>query len=616
MKSGFPKIALVPINAHLGAFDKNRDLIVSKAREAASAGANLIVFPELALFGYHPMDLLERDSIVLAQEEILHGLVSELPPEVGVLVGAVERNIHRGKPYFNSAFLIENGKIQRSFRKQLLPVYDVFDDGRHFEPGRMVENLFHYKGYNFLTLICEDMWGWDHLHSKNPLLDIHPSQCDGVINLSASPYTLNKWEKRRLLARETVAHLKAPLFYTNMLGGQDELIFDGDCFVMDSRGKIVLESTVFSEKILFYFPPSGDGANLPMESNFSRSAHPCASNPHKVDDQINQTVSGQAKSNQRSLAQEDPSQSKWSQAKSSQDRLSKEGFYPDQSLNSSKYMERESTGSSIGILRQALVLGLRDFVNKLGFNKVHLGLSGGIDSAVVGVLAVEALGPKKVHFVGLPSPFNSPQSLELANEMADRLGAHWFQCSIDPVYNEVIRSFEKMTGPLEFSLVHENAQARIRGLLLMMFSNRENSLLLGTSNKSEFATGYTTLYGDMCSGLAVIGDLLKGQVYDVARCINKKEELIPRAIIDRPPSAELRPDQKDSDSLPSYFDLDKAVARVIVARGAAETDIEKWVLAQTFRSEFKRWQSPPILKVSDHAFGQGRRMPIAHRCRS
>jgi len=536
MIKSLPKLALVPLNSHLGCFEENKRHIIKKCKEAESNGVDLVVFPELSLFGYHPMDLLERDSIVRRQQKILDELLTELPENLGVLIGAVERNNERGKPYFNSAFFIHERQVKKTFKKQLLPVYDVFDDGRHFEPGQMKENFLTFKNHKFLLLICEDMWGWDPLHRKNPILEINAEQCDAIINMSASPYTRTKRARRREFAHRTAKHLDAPLFYVNMLGGQDELIFDGDVFVQGPKVDELIQRPLFDESI--FYPLSYKKSSFPKNSE-TRSAD----------------------------------------------------------------------------LIQSLVVGLRDFVIKIGLDKVHLGMSGGIDSAVVGALACKALGPDRVHFLGLPSPFNSPKSLSLAKTFAKNTGAHWHECSIEKTYKAAIQTFENFLGQQEFSLVHENAQARIRGLLLMMFANKENSLLLGTSNKSEFATGYTTLYGDMCSGLAVIGDLLKNEVYEVAKEINKDEEIIPLGIINRTPSAELRPNQKDSDSLPDYEILDKAVEKIIVKKEEAKTETELWVLNQVFKNEFKRWQGPPILKISDHGFGQGRRMPIAHGAR-
>ncbi|MCB0378817.1 MAG: NAD(+) synthase, partial [Bdellovibrionales bacterium] len=267
----------------------------------------------------------------------------------------------------------------------------------------------------------------------------------------------------------------------------------------------------------------------------------------------------------------------------------------------------------VEFLHQGLVLGIRDFLGKTGFQKAHLGLSGGIDSAVVACLAADAIGPNNLTVVALPTQFNSPESYSSAEQLAKNLGCDFKEIEIQTSFDEVVRAYEMGMGARDFSLMHENIQARLRGLMLMAISNDKGSFLLSTGNKSEYAAGYTTLYGDMCGGLAPLGDLLKKQVYDLANYYNSQTEIIPQFIIEREPSAELRPNQKDVDSLPPYDDLDKAVDRLVCNRNKPRGEVEKWLLNRLMHSEFKRWQAPPILKVSTHAFGQGRRMPIAHR---
>nr|WP_295902408.1 NAD(+) synthase [uncultured Bdellovibrio sp.] len=266
-------------------------------------------------------------------------------------------------------------------------------------------------------------------------------------------------------------------------------------------------------------------------------------------------------------------------------------------------------------LRRALVLGIRDFCKKTGLQKIHLGLSGGIDSAVVAALAVDALGPSQVVTLGLPGPYNAPQSLTLAEGLAKNLGVDFKVVEMKSMYENVVSALEKGIDLSGFGIVHENLQARLRGITLMAYSNKENSLLLTTSNKSEYAAGYSTLYGDMCGGLAPLGDLTKEQVYALAKYYNQQGEVIPQEIIDRAPSAELRPDQKDEDTLPPYVKLDKSVQHLVEESGAAKTETDKWLLPVLMRTEFKRWQAPPILKVSKHSFGRGRRYPIAHKAK-
>ena len=529
------RLALAQMNSHLGYFDYNVKKILSLCKEAGDKKCQLVVFPELNVLGYHPRDLLERPGVIENQNKAIEELLNKVPKNIFCLVGAVTENSHRGKPYFNSALLIQNNKIIKQFNKELLPVYDVFDDSRHFAHGQLVNNQFQCHGKNIQVLICEDMWGWDELHEKNPLLDLDPNRVDLVVNLSASPFAFNKKNQRLLFARKTVEQLKAPLIYVNMVGGQDELIFDGGSFALDEKARLLAESPYYREDL-----------NI-------------------VD------------------------------------------------LKEKKGERHSPPKTNIEYLHKALVLGLRDFIFKLGFKKAHLGLSGGVDSAVTVCLLVDAIGAENVTAINLPTNFNPEQSFYLAETMAKNLGCHFHKIPVQEAYEKLIQSYENCFGLKKFSLVHENIQARLRGLFLMAYGNEYKSLLIATGNKNEYATGYTTLYGDMCGGLAPLADLLKNQVYELASYYNQDQSLIPDDIITRPPSAELRTDQKDSDSLPDYNLLDSSIDRLVCHRQKAQTKTDHWLLKQLYCSEFKRWQAPPVLKVSNHAFGQGRRMPLAHR---
>ncbi len=536
------RIALAQINSKLGDFTGNSEKILSYTVRAKEKHADLVVFPEAALFGYHPVDLLERPSVVKAQEETLVKLHKSIPKEIGVLVGAIVRNPSReGKRYWNAAVFLEKGKKPKVFAKQLLPTYDVFDESRHIEPGKVADNIFRFKKKRILVTICEDIWAWPlsknpwyARYGSNPLKKIKSKDVDLVVNLSASPFTEMKFDNRRLVTRATVAHFKTPMVYVNMVGGQDELIFDGGSFALNKRGEVQAQSVRFSEDLNLY--------DLKAE------------------------VGGM----------------------------------------------REPVREPLECVRQSLVLGLRDFVDKSGFEKVHLGLSGGIDSALVACLATDALGPSKVKALYLPGPFSSKESQKWSAKLAENLGIELFEISIMDSYKKTLSEFEKTFGAKEFSVTNENLQARLRGLFLMAYSNQNRSMLLGTSNKSELAVGYSTLYGDMIGGLMPIGDLLKTQVFDLSRHYNKEAEVIPVEIIERPPSAELRADQLDQDSLPPYDQLDKTIQKLVLGFQPAKTPSEKEILNLMIKSEFKRWQSPPILKVSDHAFGRGRRFPVAH----
>ncbi len=529
------RIALAQTNCWLADFQRNSEMILQTVDRALKAHCELIVFPELTLMGYPPFDLLERKSVVEEQLKILNELQKKLPPQIGVLLGAITENKGLGKPYFNSAVFIHDHKIQKIFNKELLPVYDVFDDSRHIAEGHIQDNHFRFKNLNLQILICEDMWGWDPLHDHNPLVDLKAQSCDLIINLSASPFTLAKRKERLNMAQKTASHLKAPLIYVNMVGAQDELIYDGGSFVIDHHGKPVAQAEYYKEDFIIF-------DHAPMTSEIKPV--PATDTEH---------------------------------------------------------------------LYSALVLGIRDFILKTGFSKAHLGLSGGIDSGVVACLIADALGPQNLTAIALPTRFNSELSLQLAQKLAQNLQCRFYNLPIEDTFNQAVSSYEKTFGQKTFSLLHENLQSRLRGLFLMAYSNDQNSLLLTTGNKSEYASGYSTLYGDLCGGLAPIGDLLKGQVYDLARWINRNGEIIPQEMIDRPPTAELRENQKDSDSLPQYDLLDKAVEKLVGQKQKAENSTEEWLLKKLYLSEFKRWQAPPILKISNHAFGRGRRMPIAHR---
>ncbi|HEX4922665.1 MAG TPA: NAD+ synthase [Bdellovibrionales bacterium] len=533
------RIALAQINSTLGDFSGNRQKIIEYTKRALEKHCDLVVFPELCLFGYFPADLLERDSAVTAQLKELDKLVQEMPEGIAAIVGLVTRS-KRGKPYHNAAAFIQKGARPKIFLKTLLPTYDIFDESRFFEPGDVRDNMLRFKGKNLLITICEDIWGWGQEwasanYARNPLTAVKGKKIDYVININSSPYAHDKAEVRQETIRKTAKHFKAPLVYVNLVGGQDEVIYDGGSLVVDKSGKIQAQSIYFGEDLNVMDFGKGEGG------------------------------------------------------------------------------KRQGPSDEAEELRQALVLGLRDFVEKNGFKRVHLGLSGGIDSAVVAALAVDALGPGRVSALALPGPFSASMSLELARKLAKNLGITLKEVSIVETYETLLKALDAGLGETPFGLVQENLQARIRGMILMAYSNKEHSLLLTTGNKSEYATGYTTLYGDMCGGLAPIADLVKAEVYDLAKYFNRQAEVIPAGIIERAPSAELRPNQKDQDTLPPYDELDKAVNNLVTRGRGAKNETESWVLRALFRSEFKRWQAPPILRVSSHAFGRGRRFPITNK---
>ena len=538
------RIALAQTNSNLADFKKNKDKILEFITRAKAKKADLVIFPEASLFGYHPFDLLEREQLVDEQLKELKDLIKFIPQDMSVLFGGFEKNKKaKGRPYFNTAFLCEKNKLIKTFHKELLPTGDVFDEARFIEKGKVKDNYFKIKNKKFLLTICEDIWAWEDnkgksIYLENPLKKMPKQKIDLVINMSASPFYEGKLKQREFCVAQTAKYFRAPTVYVNMVGAQDEIIYDGQSFLVDANGKKKFSCRSFEEDLNVFELETLEDWN------------------------VDKAVQGEGVTEQ---------------------------------------------------LRKALVLGLKDFVQKTGMDSVHLGLSGGIDSAVVACLAVDAFGPAQVKLFALPTEFNHSESFELASRLAKNLRLELQTISIQPIYEKIKTLLDEAFHVKQFQLMHENIQSRIRGLTMMAYSNFKSSMLLTTGNKSEYATGYATLYGDMCGGLAVIGDLTKKQVYALANFYNLEYELIPKRIIGRPPSAELRPNQKDQDSLPPYDKLDQSVVNIVEKRKKPQTETDKWLMPILDRSEFKRWQAPPILKISEHSFGRGRRYPIAHK---
>lgn len=536
------RIAVAQINATLGDIAGNKIKILEFILRAKSMKADLVVFPESSLLGYHPFDLLEVEDLVNSLEKAEKDIHKNLPKKCAVLIGTITKSKKKlGRPYYNSAVLLSRGNRPKYFHKQLLPTGDVFDEARFIEQGDISKNYFNLNGKKFFLTICEDIWAWPNKnkvssYGKNPLTEIKKNKIDLVINLSASPWFLGKEKLRNEVTTKTAKNFKAPVLYVNLVGAQDEIIFDGNSFIMSPKGKRIFECQKFAEDLNVF------------DLNTSES---------------------------------------WSGT------LSKD--------------------TEIEQLRKALVLGIKDFLSKTGISKVHLGLSGGIDSAVVACLAVDSIGAANVEVIALPGPYSDTMSLELAQELSKNLNIKCHTLSIEQSYDVAKKTLKDVFGLNEFGLTHENLQSRLRGLYLMGFSNFRNSMLLTTGNKSEYATGYSTLYGDMAGGLAPIGDLTKANVYRLAEHYNAQNEIIPVKIISREPSAELKPNQKDQDSLPPYDQLDRAVEQIVEKSKSPKNEVERWLLQKLVKTEFKRWQSAPILKVTSHSFGRGRRWPLAHK---
>lgn len=536
------RIAIAQTNPTICHFEENLEEMLTQVQLSSEKKADLVVFPECSVFGYHPFDLLERKELVDQQLVQIKKFIKKIPDHIHVIFGAITVNPHKkGRPYFNSALLVKKNKIVKEFHKQLLPTGDVFDEARFIEAGDLSQNYFMLNGKRFFLSICEDIWSWPDKkkaspYKLNPLLKVSKKKTDLVINVSASPFHYEKFKLRHAVVAATAQHFKAPMVYVNLVGAQDEIVFDGSSFVVDAKGKMKFRCQSFAEDL----------------------------NVFELSDLTPWSPSAPA------------------------------------------YEGAEQ-------LRRALVLGIRDYCHKSNIKKIHFGLSGGIDSAVVACLAVDALGPHAVHALAMPGPYNAEISLKLAQQLSQNLGIGFSNIPITTSYQSVLQELEKSFLPSEMNVAHENIQARLRGIFLMAYSNQNQSLLLSTSNKSEYATGYSTLYGDMCGGLAPLGDLLKRDVYALAEYYNRECELIPKEIITRPPSAELRPNQKDQDSLPPYDVLDDSVNHLVTLSKTTRNETDRWVLNKIYQTEFKRWQAPPILKISPHAFGRGRRWPLAFK---
>jgi len=544
------KIALAQFNYHIGNLSYNVAKIKNGILLAKSEGADIIAFSELSVCGYPPKDLLLHNSFIKACEEAVHEIAQECK-DIAAIIGAPSRNLHRGRPLHNSAFFLAEGKIHAQVNKTLLPFYDIFDEFRYFEPA--VENeLIEYKGAKITLAICEDTWNelprnGRFLYKHSPLETLITPDTTCIINIAASPFSYTHVEDRKQVFESITSKYKLPLFYVNALGANTDLIFDGGSSVINGNGSIVDTMSYFTEDLKVY------------EISADRSVRAVSS----------------------------PKETK--------------------------------SFSHIESIYNALILGIRDYFHKNNLKSAILGLSGGIDSALVLALAAEALGNKNVHALVLPSRYTSDESLKDAAQIIANIGCTHEVISIEPGITAAYNSLAGAFAGKKPDITEENIQARMRSLLLMAVSNKMGHLLLNTSNKSELATGYGTLYGDMSGALSVIGDLYKTQVYELANYINKiKPNTIPVNIITRPPTAELRPDQKDSDSLPEYDILDKVLYQYIdlelspadIKVDGASKELIKKITDMVNRNEYKRNQAPPILRISNKAFGPGRKMPI------
>ncbi len=545
------KIALAQINTTVGDLAGNTQRMARMAERAVEGGARLVVFPELSVTGYPPLDLIEKESFRERSEsavEQLAGLTAALP--AAIICGYVGRPASPGgKRAANSAAVLLNGQVIFRQHKMLLPTYDVFDEARYFAPAES-QSLFTFEGSNIALTICEDAWNDKHywqqpLYRRDPVQELAQAGAGMLITINASPYHMGKRAQRREIFAATARRHGLPLVYVNQVGGNDQLVFDGSSFAMNAEGNVTASAVSFAEDLVILDTETGAGD---LRENF-----------------------------------------------------------PD---------ECEA-------VYEALALGTRDYIRKCGFSRVLIGLSGGMDSSLVAAIAVDALGRENVIGIAMPGPFSSEGSLKDAAALAHSLGIRFETVPITSMYEQVLRSLDPLFSGMARDVTEENLQARLRGVTLMALSNKWSALVLTTGNKSELAVGYCTLYGDMCGGLAVISDVPKTLVYGLARVANRRHaDAIPESVFEKPPSAELRPNQKDSDSIPPYDVLDRILRGYVeeyrtpqqIARDLAlPQELVADVINKVDRSEYKRQQAAPGLKVTTKAFGIGRRFPTAQK---
>jgi NAD+ synthetase len=539
---------IAQINTTVGDFAGNTDKILRAYRELAKKGADFVITPELAVCGYPPMDLVFRSGFIAAAERHVNALAVDTG-NVPLVVGTVEPNAYpHGRPCHNSAVVLQNGRRIATAHKSLLPTYDVFDEGRYFEPAGSVA-MVEIAGRRAGLTICEDLWTAEYLprdyYGRSPLRDLQKSGIGLLLNLSASPFEAGKPAKRRAMLAGIARQLQVPLVYANLVGGNDQLVFDGHSLAFAADGALATELPGFREDIAL--------VKIPPDAPYPLAEH-----------------------------------------------------------------------TDVADVHDALVLGLRDYLAKCGFKQVVIGLSGGIDSAVTAALAVAALGKENVLGATMPGPFSSRGSVDDSLALARNLGIECHNVPIGGGFEAMEKQLAPVFDGCPSDITEENLQARLRGMTLMALSNKFNRMVISTGNKSELAVGYCTIYGDMAGGMALISDVPKTMVYQLAGYINRHGEVIPRSTIEKPPSAELRAGQKDQDTLPPYDVLDEILRLYVeeqlttdeIAAKGFEADTVRWVAGKVDTNEYKRQQAAPGIKVTSKAFGIGRRVPIAQKFRA
>ena len=566
------KIALAQQNYHIGNFEKNRQKIIDGITWAKQQNADLVVFSELCICGYPPRDFLEFDDFINKCYESLD-IIKQYADTIGVLIGSPARNSQLdGKDLFNAVFLLHEKEIKAEIHKTLLPNYDIFDEYRYFEPAYDWQ-VMEFKGKKLAVTICEDIWnmGDNPLYRVTPMEQLMPFHPDVMINLSASPYNYAQDIVRNSIVKAHVLKYKMPMLYCNTVGSQTEIVFDGGSLVYNINGCKVKEMKYFEE----------DYQVFELDELLKHNEE---FNPGTLDGGKRETYYYSA-------------------------------FEVGNDIDTIEYLSGEK---NIDEIYHAIILGIKDYFGKMGFRKAVMGSSGGIDSAVTQVLATQALGKDNVRALLMPSQYSTSHSVTDAEQLSKNLGNPYDIVPIKNIYESFLTELKPIFKSEPFNVAEENIQSRTRGNLLMAIANKFGYILLNTSNKSELATGYGTLYGDMAGGLSILGDVYKMQVYALARYINKKKEIIPENIISKAPSAELRPDQKDSDSLPEYEKLDRILYQYIelrkgpkeIVESGYEKELVDRILKLVNTNEYKRNQFCPIIRVSCKAFGIGRRVPI------
>jgi NAD+ synthase (glutamine-hydrolysing) len=553
------KIFLAQQNYHIGNFESNTQKIIFAINEAKKQGGDLIVFSELSVCGYAPKDFLEFEDFISKCYAAINE-IKQHADTIGVLIGAPDRNpVREGKDLFNGAYLLFEKQIKAVAHKTCLPNYDVFDEYRYFEPAYDWK-VMEFKGKKLAVTICEDIWnlGNNPMYRICPMDELMKQHPDVMINLSASPFDYTHDEDRKATIKANVVKYKLPLFYCNAVGSQTEIVFDGASYAFDKNANLCGSLPMFQSSLQSFILNDDGTIDAPIIEPASR--------------------------------------------------------VPDKELNPAGLEEN----LNIAMVHDAIVMGIKDYFTKMGFTKAILGSSGGIDSAVTLALACEALGAANVRAVLMPSEYSTGHSVSDAEQLSKNLGNPYDIVPIKNIYDSFLQELKPIFKDLPFSIAEENIQSRTRGNLLMALANKFGYILLNTSNKSELATGYGTLYGDMAGGLGVLGDCYKMQVYALTKYINRNKEVIPNNIITKAPSAELRPGQKDSDSLPDYSILDKILFQYIErTQGPNEIKAQGFdgalvdrVLKMVNINEYKRNQFCPIIRISPKAFGVGRRVPI------